>query len=144
MPLTRLHLAAVMAIALWPSAAAAFCEIDVAPVAFGTIDVTADSTGTGMVTVDCDAPVDLRVGIAGSGKGTWEMTGPGSATLDYRLYQNAGRTVRWGNDDAHGAAHLCSSDGKRLTRLTIYGLIPAQPDTPPGTYTDSLQVTVTF
>jgi spore coat protein U-like protein len=36
------------------------------------------------------------------------------------------------------------SEGTGSVRLTVYGIVPPQPGTPPGKYVDSLQVTLTF
>ena len=146
MPLSRLLAAtAAAAIGFSPSAAWAACSVAVSPVAFGTVDAAQDAHGTGEVVVRCDAAASFRVGISpGSGSGTRRMEGPDGARLDYHLFQDAGRSIPWGDDQAIGGARAGSSDGDNPTRLTIYGAIPAQPSTPGGDYTDSLQVTLTF
>ena len=72
------------------------------------------------------------------------MDGQGSARLDYSLFADAGYSIAWGDGQAIGNPRGGSSDGDRPQRLTVYGIIPPQPGTPPGDYADSLQVTLSF
>jgi spore coat protein U-like protein len=126
--------------------AAAGCSVEASPVAFGTIDVLRQTRGTGEIIVRCDEPVAFRVGLSpgnGSGEGR-RMDGPGSARLDYSLFADAGYSIPWGDGQAIGNPRAGTSDGDRPQRLTVYGIIPAQPGTLPGEYTDSLQVTLSF
>lgn len=124
--------------------ALAACSVDAEPVAFGTIDVTRPSTGTGTILVRCDAEASFEVGISTDGGSSRRMEGPGGARLDYQLYTDASRSTPWSDGEAGGALRRGSNDGNGPTRLTIYGVVPAQPGTAPGEYRDSLAVTLMF
>jgi len=115
---------------------------------FGTQGVLdADVDNTGSITVQCTSDVDYDVGLgAGNGSSATtsdrRMTGPASASIDYSLYSNSGRTTNWGNtistDTVSG-----TGDGSSQV-LTVYGRIPAQSTPAAGTYTDTVQVSVTY
>jgi spore coat protein U-like protein len=65
----------------------------------------------------------------------------GAATVNYNLYTASNYTTIWGN--AGGA--LVNSTGNGADQLfTIYGRVPAQTTPAPGTYTDTVTVTVTY
>jgi spore coat protein U-like protein len=146
MPLThRLALAAGLVLAS-PATALAACSVELAPVAFGVIDLARQSRGTGEVVVRCDGAATFEVGISpgGAGDGTRRMAGPDAGRLDYYLFADAGHSIPWGDGQAIGGTRAGSSDGGTPTRLTIYGVVPAQSGVPEGEYADSLQVTLTF
>jgi spore coat protein U-like protein len=146
MPLThRLALAAGLVIAS-PATALAACSVELAPVAFGVIDLARQSRGTGEVVVRCDGAATFEVGISpgAAGGGTRRMAGPDAGRLDYYLFADAGHSVPWGDGQAIGGTRAGSSDGSTPTRLTIYGVVPAQSGVSEGEYADSLQVTLTF
>jgi spore coat protein U-like protein len=146
MPLThRLALAAGLVLAS-PATALAACSVELAPVAFGVIDLARQSRGTGEVVVRCDGAATFEVGISPgtAGGGTRRMAGPDAGRLDYYLFADAGHSVPWGDGQAIGGTRAGSSDGSTPTRLTIYGVVPAQSGVSEGEYADSLQVTLTF
>ena len=70
----------------------------------------------------------------------------GSDTVTYNIYRDAGRNLVWGNTPATGMA--LTQDIKNNTTLpfvfTFFGRIDAMQDVRPGTYTDTLTITVTF
>ena len=132
----RLALAGLL---LQASAASAACGVDVKPLAFGTIDVTETSEATGEVVVDCDEGASFSVAIDATG-GKGRMTAA-SGGLAYELYQNAGRSIPWGSGSLERPSQASAGSP---ARLTIYGLIPRQPSTPPGSYLDQLTVTLSF
>lgn len=146
MPLTgRVALGLLVGLApLGPAAAG--CSVESSPVAFGTIDVLRPTRGTGEIVVRCDEPTEFRVGLSPGGGGSEgrRMDGPGNTRLDYALFADAGYSIPWGDGQAIGNPRAGASDGKGPQRLTVYGIIPAQPGTPAGDYVDSLQVTLSF
>lgn len=146
MPLIPVAMLVMLLLVLPAGVAAAACSVEVSPVVFGNIDVLRQSRGTGEVIVRCDQPGPFQVGLSpGSGGGAGRrMDGPGSSRLDYALFTDAGYSIPWGDGQAIGNPRSGSSDGSSPQRLTIYGIIPAQPGTAPGEYLDSLQVTLTF
>jgi len=111
----------------------------------GVLDANVDNTGS--ITVQCTSGVDYDVGLgAGNGSSATtsdrRMTGPASASIDYSLFSNSGRTTNWGNTistDTVGG----TGDGSSQV-LTVYGRIPAQSTPAAGTYTDTVQISVTY
>jgi spore coat protein U-like protein len=66
----------------------------------------------------------------------------GSATIAYQLYRDASRTLVWGNTlntDTKGG----SGDGSTQNH-TVYGRVPAQTTPAPGTYSDTIVVTIEY
>lgn len=143
MPLSR-PLAAGLALALGLAAgpAAAGCRVDVRPVAFGTIDLTRRSFGTGEVVVRCDRPTRFEVAIQGGAER--ELVAPGGGRLRYRLFADPAHSRPWGDGGRSGGTVEAGNDGRRPTRLTIYGVIPRQPGVAEGRYVDQLQVTLRY
>ena len=139
----RLVVGATAVLLLAPSPAAAVCSVHATPVAFGVMNLGGQTYGKGSVTVDCDAPASFTVGLASGSTGERVMTGPGGATLVYRLYRDATHTVEWGDGSGRPAVGA-GSDGTRPVKLTIYGVIPFRQSVPEGEYTDALLVTLAF
>lgn len=69
------------------------------------------------------------------------MTGPASALLPYALYQDGAHTTNWG--DMGGATVAGTGNGSAQT-LTVYGQIAAGQYVAPGSYTDTITVTVAY
>lgn len=139
-----MRLVAAVALALVATRTAA-CQIELAPVSFGIVEHDRRTDGTGRITVDCDAPRPFLIGIGpGQGGSERRMTGPDGATLRYELYADPGRNFPWGDDQTGGSAVGGVSDGVHPDTFTVYGRIPAQGGKPPGIYTDSLLVTLSF
>jgi spore coat protein U-like protein len=65
----------------------------------------------------------------------------GSATVNYNLYTSSGYSTIWGNS---GGALVSSTGNGADQTFTIYGRVPAQTTPAPGTYTDTVTVTVTY
>jgi spore coat protein U-like protein len=65
-----------------------------------------------------------------------------SETIKYNLYNNAGRTTIWGNTVGTDTVHATGSGAQQT--YTIYGRVPPQNTPTPGTYTDTITVTVTY
>ena len=65
----------------------------------------------------------------------------GGAFVDYELYQDAARSVRWGE----GAESLALSGTGTSQPLTIYGRVLAGQTTPAaGTYLDTVRMTIAW
>jgi spore coat protein U-like protein len=126
-------------------------------VAFGAYDpadvnFTAHLDATGSVTVRCTkgtvADVALDQGLyaaAGSSCAApaRQMSNGATERLGYALYADAGRTTAWGCDAGNDQSFTSAGSGSPTT-LHVYGRIPAGQDVAPGSYTDTVQVRVTF
>ncbi len=115
------------------------CTLSVTSLSFGTYSATLlNGTATGKVT--CSGGWDIPLG-PGTGAGATDtvrkMTGPGGATLSYQVFQDAARTINWGNTTADEVS------GTGTTTVTFYGQIPAGQVVAPGTYTDTLSTATT-
>ena len=148
------RLAAILLALLAPSAAfAQSCNFNISSVVFTNVDTlsSADTDITATVAVSCSGIPLTTVRIcpsigAGSGGATAsarQMTA-GASTLNYQLYQNAGRSVVWGsyNWALPGTPPTIdlplALNGTGSTNLTIYArAFGGQATVPPGTYTTS-------
>ena len=114
---------------------------------FGTQGVLAanvDQTST--VQVTCTNTTPYNVGLnAGTGSGATvairKLTS-GANTVNYTLYSNSGRTTVWGN--TIGTDTVAATGNGAAQNYTVYGRIPAQTTPAPGSYTDTITVTVTY
>jgi spore coat protein U-like protein len=110
----------------------------------GAIAANVDQTST--LTVNCSSTTPYTIGLsAGGGSGatvaTRKMTS-GANAVNYTLYRDAGRTLVWGT--TIGTDTLAGTGSGANQALTIYGRVPAQTVPPPGTYNDTVTVTITY
>ena len=125
-------------------AAAQTCTLSFTGMSFGTY-TGAVLDGTARGTVKCagtwNIPMDAGTGV-GATETTRYMTGPNGAELAYQVFQDAARTINWGNTTTTEVT------GTGNATVTAYGQIAAGQYAVPGTYTDTphtatTQITVT-
>jgi spore coat protein U-like protein len=69
------------------------------------------------------------------------MSSGNSGSLSYQLYRNSARNQVWGSGaDAQQVVLLVPDSGS----VPVYGRIPGGQNVPSGTYTDTVNVTLTF
>ena len=131
------------------------CSVSATAMSFGAYDPTSatarDSTGT--VTVTCTATLgisaswDILLSTGSSGSFSPRRLFSGGSSLQYNLYTSSGRTQVWGDGTA-GTGKVSDSHpllvGTSQYSYTTYGRIPALQDLAPGTYTDTITVTVNY
>jgi spore coat protein U-like protein len=111
----------------------------------GVLDADVDAATT--ISIQCTDgtgyTIDFDAGL-GSGATTTDrlMTGPASATVVYRLFQDAGRTQNWGNTDT--VDNVSDTGTGAAIQYDVYGRVPAQITPVVGIYADTITVTVTF
>jgi spore coat protein U-like protein len=111
----------------------------------GTVPVDATST----LSVQCTNTTGWSVALdAGTNAGGPAAFGSraiknGSQTLAYQLYTNAGRTTVWG-DGSGGSAPVTGTGTGSTQSLTVYGRLPSLTGAIPGSYTDTVTVTITY
>jgi spore coat protein U-like protein len=66
----------------------------------------------------------------------------GGATVNYTLYSDSGRTTIWGN--TVGTNTVAATGNGTGQNYTVYGRVSSQTTPAPGTYTDTITVTVTY
>jgi len=122
------------------------CSVSVAPLVFGAVDPLsgADSDSATSVAIDCDGVVSYSIALSsGGGMALERVMTSGSATLAYNLYSDASHGLVWGDGTA-GTVLVDGIDPGTGSTHTVYARIPPQPQAVPGTYGDSIVVTVSF
>ena len=66
----------------------------------------------------------------------------GAAIVNYSLYSDSGRTTVWGN--TVGTDTVAATGSGASQSYTVYGRVTAQTTPAPGTYSDTVTVTVTY
>jgi spore coat protein U-like protein len=110
----------------------------------GILSANVDQTST--IQVTCTNTTPYNIGLdAGTGSGatvaTRKLTS-GGATVNYTLYSDTGRTTVWGN--TVGTDTVAATGNGTGQNYTVYGRIPTQTTPAPGTYSDTITVTVTY
>jgi spore coat protein U-like protein len=99
-----------------------------------------DAVGT-INYADCSGNVTLELDGGQSGDVNARQLRAGSGRLSYQLYREAGRTSVWGRGaNARTIQFATSQSG----RIEVFGRIPGGLVVEPGTYTDTVGVTLTF
>ncbi len=135
----RLFAVAVLFVCCVWTAEAQTCTLSVTSLSFGTYSGTLlNGSAAGKVTCAGAWNIPLNAGTgAGATETIRKMTGPGGATLSYEVFQDAARSINWGNtasDEVTGTGNA---------NVTFYGQIPAGQVVAPGTYTDTLSTATT-
>lgn len=123
------------------------CTVTATDLNFGTSGVLAsnlDTTNT--ISVNCSNLTPYNIGLDGGLSGAIDPTlrsmANGPLQVTYGIYQDAGRTIPWG--DTIGT-NTISATGTGITQnYTGYGRVPVQTTPGPGTYSDTIVVTVTY
>jgi spore coat protein U-like protein len=135
----------VLSTLLAPTPALALCSVQLQGVSFGSIDVMRREESTGSIKITCDKAVGFSVEIGGSvSGGQRQMQAAGGGSLRYELYGDPGHFHVWGDGLTIGSPLGGASDGSHAQTFTIYGVVPAQPGTPPGIYVDAPLVSLNF
>jgi spore coat protein U-like protein len=123
------------------------CSVSATDLDFGAYDPTSliddDATSTVNVTCTLLAPYAVRLSGGGSGDTAARVMDGGTSTdLGYQLYTDLLRTTVWGNTGSDDVA----GTGAGLTPFphTVYGRISAGQDVEPGSYVDTVTVSVDF
>ena len=140
---------------------AASCTVSATDIAFGTydaVDAGANATtpldAAGGVNVRCTRGTSTAVAALDQGANPAagstcanplrQMNGGGAERLRYDIYQDGARNTPWGCDAANTQAIPTFTSSLTPVSLTTYGRIPAGQDAAIGSYTDTVQVEVTF
>lgn len=123
----------------------AACLVSTVPLAFGVYDPTAGTVldGTGTVSVTCTNGTSYSVSLDGGVQSnvSARAMANGADLLMYQLYSDASRATVWGNT----VGQMVDATGTGLPVLhTVYGRVPASQNVPMGSYSDTVNVTVTY
>lgn len=96
------------------------------------------------ITVTCTSTtaysVQLDPGKNADGAGGRRMKAATGGLVGYGLFRDTARTVAWGS----GGQAVTGTGTGSAQQLTVYGRVPAQATPAPGTYSDTVVVTVTY
>ncbi len=110
----------------------------------GVLAANVDQTST--LSVQCSNLTPYNIGLdAGTGTGatvTNRLMTSGANSVTYTLYSDSGRTTVWGN--TVGTNTVATTGTGAAQTYTVYGRVPPQTTPPPGAYTDTVTVTVTY
>jgi len=138
---------------------ASSCTVTAANLAFGNY-TGAVLDNSSIITVNCTNSTAYNIGLgAGTGTGATTTTriltsgannsAPGANTLtsgtnhlNYTLWRDSARSLNWGN--TVGTDTLASTGTGAAQTFTVYGRIPASQSLNPGSYSDTITVTVSF
>jgi spore coat protein U-like protein len=142
------------ALLLAPGAGRAVCNVTATGVAFPPYDAFSPmaATGVGTVTVTCDEvpPPNVTLSLSTGGSGTFSprrmARAGGGGTLVYNVFTTSGGTAVWG-DGAAGSSTVSlhrvrRNEGGRITN--VFGTIPPGQNVQPGSYSDTLTVTIAW
>ncbi len=121
------------------------CTVSAGNLIFGNY-TGAVKTATSSVSVTCTSgttyTVGLSAGLASGATVTTRQMQSGSALLNYGLFTNSGHTINWGNTS--GTNWVSGTGTGSAKAITVYGQIPAAQYVKPGSYTDTITVSVTY
>jgi spore coat protein U-like protein len=128
-------------------AAAASCSLSGSSIVFGNYSGgTIDVTGTLMVF--CTSGTAFHIGLnAGNTSGATITNrlmfggNGGQNTLGYQLFNDAARTINWGNSS--GTNWVSGTGTGNNQQFTIYARMPANEVSPQGNYTDTITASIT-
>ena len=137
----RLALVSLFLLTCGALPAAAACTVSATAVAFANYTGAVVNV-TGTITITCSRNAVYYVGLSGgnSGSVTARTMQYGTAKLNYGLYSNSTHTINWGNTAATN--WVTGTGNGRAQTLTVYAQLPAGQYVTPGSYTDSITVTV--
>ncbi|MFK0164125.1 spore coat U domain-containing protein [Rhizobium sp. NPDC090279] len=126
---------------------AANCLVSVQNIDFGTQGVLSTNVdATGSVTATCTPgtayTISLNGGTTNAAPTARKMT-KGTETVTYGLYKDTSRLQPWGDANTPGSTVAGTGTGTAQL-LTVYGRVPPQTTPSPGSYTDTVVVTLTF
>jgi spore coat protein U-like protein len=129
------------------------CTVSGSTLNFGaSIDPLATATpldATSTLTVVCTNTtpytVALNAGVNAGGASNFgaRKMKSGANVLGYQLYTDTGRSTVWGDGTASSSTSASTGTGSTQT-LTIYGRLPSLANVVPGSYTDTVTVTVSY
>lgn len=127
------------------------CNVVTAPtnLDFGTsgpMTATINEATAGNISVTCTTGASYNVALDKGGNGTSittrAMKSTGAALIGYQLYSDAARSVVWG--DVVGTSTVASTGTGVSQSFPVYGKVLAQTTPAAGTYSDTVNVVITY
>ncbi len=123
------------------------CTVSASNLNFGTAGtLTSNVDTTNTISVSCSNltpySIGLDGGLSGSSDPTLRKMVNGPSDITYGIYQNSAHTIPWGNTTG---TNTISGVGNGTTQnYTAYGRVAVQTTPEPGTYSDTIIVTMTY
>ena len=166
MPMRLRHSLRLVMLCAWllcvalPAGAVTVCTVSATALAFGSVSSLSSTAATSTATVGVSCiitlsglaavPYTLSMGVSStSGSMTRTMAGPSTTTLSYNVYTSGAYSSVWGNGSA-GTSQISGSVTPTVlgvagsTSHTAYGKVPLPQAVKPGSYTDTIIVTVNY
>jgi spore coat protein U-like protein len=109
-------------------------------------NVNTDQTTTLSVQCTNTTPYDIGLDAGTTASATVSQrllfSSSNNATINYNLYTDSARSTVWGNTLGSTTVHVTGNGAAQS--YTIYGRVPPQTTPAPGTYTDTVTVTITY
>jgi spore coat protein U-like protein len=123
------------------------CTVNATGLGFGSINPlsTTDATSVATITVSCTTLTSYFIALSAGGGGSFQqrVMRSGGDVLAYQIYSDLANSVVWG-DGSGGTSTVSASASAAGTTSNAYGRVPHQPSAVPGTYTDTIIVTVSY
>jgi spore coat protein U-like protein len=123
------------------------CTVTALPLDFGTLNgfLNANLDATTTVSVTCLSGTAYQIGLDNGSNAlgtTRRMAGGTAEYITYELYRDSGRTTRWGNSPL---VDTMNSTGNGVAQTyTVYGRAAPQSTPSPGSYQDTITVSVYY
>jgi spore coat protein U-like protein len=123
------------------------CSVSASNLNFGSagvLRIALDATSTISVTCTNAAAytVALDGGLSGATNPAQRKMSQASATITYGLYQNSSHTAPWGG--SVGVDTMAGTGSGLAQNFTVYGHVPVQNTPAPGTYADTVVLTISY
>jgi spore coat protein U-like protein len=140
---------------LWTVTVIPNCYVSATPLNFGTASLlTSNIDATASVTVQCTNTTPYSIGLdnGANANGAQRRMSSGSTStyVNYNLYTDAARSSPWtsttSSTSCSGGANTCilGTGAGSNQNVTVYGRVPPQTGPGPGSYSDTVVVTITF
>lgn len=105
--------------------------------------LTGNRDQTSTIQLQCPARTAWKVGLDNgvNASGNTRRMASGGNLIRYELYRDSRRRRRWGNTNS---TDVNGRGNNTVQALTVYGRVPAQANPAPGSYADTITVTLTY
>jgi spore coat protein U domain-containing protein, fimbrial subunit CupE1/2/3/6 len=123
------------------------CSVSATLLDFGNAGVlTSNIDSSNSLSVTCTNTTSYSVALDGGTSGASDPTQrkmkKGAEAITYGLYQNFSRTQPWGS--SKGSNTVAGTGTGFAQTYTVYGRVPPQNTPSPGTFTDTILVTISY
>jgi spore coat protein U-like protein len=123
------------------------CSVNASTLNFGAVGVLGSAVNAASsLTVTCTNALPYTIaldgGLSGATNPTQRVMSQAAQQITYGLYRDSARAQPWG--DSVGTNTAAGTGSGLAQTLTVYGRVPAQTTPAPGTYLDTVVVTISY